>query len=80
MIAMMKSIEVECYSGGLADERPRRVVIDGREHFIIRLLNSSIEESIASKEQVHRFTVLTDEGVVIELIRAGDEWHLESER
>ena len=77
----MKSpaIEVECYSGGRADERPRRVVIDGREYLIARLLGTTIEERSDSRERVQRFRVLTDSGSIIELVRESDSsWRLVS--
>jgi hypothetical protein len=75
------SVQVDCYSGSRADERPRNVVIDGREHRVTRLLTVSIEEAVESKERVERFTVLTDEGLTIQLIRAeSGEWHLVSMR
>ena len=73
-------IQVESYSGGRADERPRRVMIDGREHFIDRLLSSSLEESAASKARIRKFKVMTRCGLVLDIVQAEDEWYLESER
>ena len=74
----MKQIQVECYAGGRADEHPRRVVIDGCEHIIARVLKSSVEESIASKERIRRFTVLTEEGIRLKIFQSADEWYLET--
>ncbi|MEW6206814.1 MAG: hypothetical protein AB1631_00500 [Acidobacteriota bacterium] len=73
----MRTVRVECYAGSRADERPRRVVIDGREHTVARILNTSIEESAATKERIRRYTVLTQEGMRLKIIQAGDEWFLE---
>jgi hypothetical protein len=75
---LMKQIQVECYAGGRADERPRRVVIDGRDQFIAKVLKSSVEESVASKERIRRFTVLTEEGIRLKIFQAAGEWYLET--
>jgi hypothetical protein len=76
---MLKSIKVESYAGSRADQRPRRVIIEDREHVIVRLLYHSIEESLKSNVQTHRYRVLTAEGLTLEVIRANDgEWFLQS--
>ena len=76
-----RQVQVDCYAGSRADERPRRVREGDREHIVARLLGSSVEESLASKEQVRRYRVLTDEGLTLDLTRASDgNWYLESER
>lgn len=65
-------VEVEFYSGGRADERPRSVTIGGRKHFVARLLSESLEESETGsgpRERKHRYRLLTEEGLVLELIR-----------
>ena len=73
--------EVECYAGGRADERPRRVRAGGREHVIARLLGSSVEESIDSNGLIHRYRVVTVEGLVLDLVRTSSaEWYLLNER
>ncbi|HEV8482402.1 MAG TPA: hypothetical protein VGV87_02495 [Blastocatellia bacterium] len=78
---MKSPIQVECYSGSRADERPHRIVIDGHEHLVTRLLAESIEEGVHAKERVARFTVLTEQGKTIELIRAeSGDWYLVSIR
>ena len=77
---MDRAITVECYAGSRADERPRRVVIDGREHIVARLLEETLDESSDSKAQHRRFRLLTDEGIVLDVIRSGDgAWHLSRE-
>ena len=74
-------IDVECYAGGRADERPRRVIARGRKHVVARLIEATIEESVVSKERSHRYKVLTEEGLVLEVVREGDgKWYLVSER
>jgi hypothetical protein len=56
-------------------------VIDGHEHLVTRLLAESIEEGVHAKERVARFTVLTEQGKTIELIRAeSGDWYLVSIR
>ena len=70
-------IHVECYAGGRADERPRRLIIEGRTHEVARLLNESLEESLTSKERSRRYRVLTDEGLEFEVVRSSDgDWYL----
>lgn len=74
-----RSIRVECYAGGRADETPRRIGFDGREHVVARLLADSIEETLTSNQQTRRYKVLTEEGLVLELVRSSDgTWQLVS--
>jgi hypothetical protein len=78
---MLKKIKVECYAGSRADERPRRVIIEDRTHVVARLLYHSIEESLNNRAQAHRYKVLTDEGLTLEIIRTNDgEWFLQSKK
>ena len=78
-IVTLKLIEVECYAGSRADQTPRRVHIEGRSHMIRRLLGESIEESLDKRTRAHRYRLLTDEGLVLEIIRAdGGKWFLKS--
>lgn len=78
---MARRILVECYSGGRADERPRRVYIDGLAHTVARLLGTAIEESFDSSERIFRYTVLTEQGLMLEIKRAADgNWYLVSEK
>ena len=73
-------VKVECYSGGRAEERPRRITIDGREHIVARLLAESIEESPSSKLQTRHYKLLTEGGEVLEVALSSDGiWHLISE-
>jgi hypothetical protein len=73
-----RRVQVECYAGGRADERPRRVREGDREHVVARLLGSSVEESSPSRARIHRYRVLTDEGLELGLIREKDgDWYLE---
>lgn len=76
----LRAIKVECYAGGRADETPRRISFDGREHVVARLLAESIEEPPASNQQTRRYKVLTDEGIMLEVMRLGDgTWRLVSQ-
>lgn len=71
------TIKVECYSGGRADERPRRITIDGHEHIVARLLAESIEESPSSNLQTRRYKLVTEEGELLEVAVSSDGiWHL----
>jgi hypothetical protein len=76
----LEPIKVECYAGGRANERPRRVVIDGREHTVARLIKESVEQS-RDRSLTRRYTVLTSDGLVLELISTEDgNWYLQSAR
>jgi hypothetical protein len=70
-------IKVECYAGGRADERPRRVILGDRVHTIARLIESSIEESARSRDRIHRFRVMTEDGIVLDILRdERGEWYI----
>jgi len=75
------AIQVECYAGSRADERPRRVLIEGRPHRVARLLSSSIEQSLADTAPTRRFRVITEDGWQLDLIcTAAGDWFLERQR
>jgi hypothetical protein len=75
------AIQVECYAGSRADERPRRVLIEGRPHLVARLLSTSIEQSLATKAPTRRFRVVTEDGWQLDLICTADgDWFLEDKR
>lgn len=75
-----RMIRVECYAGGRADETPRRIVFDGREHVVARLLAESLEESPESNQHTRRYKVLTDDELVVEVARLSDgTWRLVSQ-
>ena len=75
----LRTIRVECYSGARSDETPRRISFDGQEHVVSRLLAESVEEPLASRQQVRRYKLLTDEGLVLEVARSSDgSWYLVS--
>jgi len=73
----LREVRVECYAGGRADETPRRISFDGKAHVVARLLAESIEESLASNQQTRHYRVLTDQGLVLEIVRSSDgAWSL----
>jgi len=72
------SVSVECYAGSKPFERPRRVLIDGLTHEVIRAVASSVEEDAVSRRRRDRFEVLIDDGRKLVLIRQDDEWFLET--
>ena len=72
-------MEVECYSGGRADETPRRIIFDDAVHVVARLLSESVEQSDATKKETRRYKVLTDQGEVLEIVRSPEgTWRLVS--
>ena len=75
----LRTVRVECYAGGRADETPRRINFDGREHVVARLLAESVEESLAPNQQTRRYKVLTEEGLLLEVVHSSDgAWRLVS--
>src|SRR5262245_27294801 len=73
----LEPIDVECYSGGRSDERPRQLKIRGTVLIVARLLSQSIEENAESKQRRHRYRVLTTEGHTLDLFRDhNDRWYL----
>jgi hypothetical protein len=74
----LRRVQVECYAGGRADERPRRVRERDREHVVARLLGSSVEEASPPRARIQRYRVLTDEGLELSLVRESNgDWYLE---
>jgi hypothetical protein len=72
------SVQVECYAGSRADERPHRVCIEGRQYIVARLLSSSIEQSLTTNALMRRFRVITEDGWQLDLIcTANGDWFLE---
>jgi hypothetical protein len=70
-------IEVECYSGGRSDERPRRLKIQGEMLVVAQLLSESIEENAESKRRCHRYRVVTTDGLTLDLLRDDNDcWYL----
>lgn len=69
---------MQCYAGARGDEHPRRIIINGREHLVIRLMGESVEESAGTRVRTHRYKVLTGGGAVLEILRTGDDWYIES--
>jgi hypothetical protein len=75
----LRTVRVECYAGGRADQTPRRIGLDEHEHVVARLLEESVEESLESNQQSRRYKVLTEEGLVLEVVRSSDgAWRLVS--
>ncbi|HXF41998.1 MAG TPA: hypothetical protein VN687_19935 [Blastocatellia bacterium] len=53
------------------------MIIDGREHVVARLLEETLDESSDSKAQRRRFKLVTEEGIVLEVICSGDgAWYM----
>lgn len=72
-------IRVECYAGTRAEESPRRIRFNWREHVVALVLAESVEEPLSSRQQTRRYKLLTDEGLVLEVVRTSDgSWYLVS--
>ena len=77
-VMTLRPVTVECYSGSRADERPRKIRTGGREYVVLKLLAESVEESFVTKARNQRYKVLTDEGLILELVRdENGSWFLE---
>ena len=70
---------VECYSGGQADESPRRLTAGEFTFEIVRVLERAVIRDSASGTESKRFRVLLDDGRIVTLsrIETGD-WYAES--
>jgi hypothetical protein len=74
-------VQVECYAGGRADERPRRVLIADRWHRVARLLASSHEQALTTAASRRRFLVVTEDGLKLDLVcTASGDWFLEGQQ
>ena len=72
-------IRVECYAAGRGDERPRRLTIENVVYVVAGVLAESVEESFPTRGRVRRFKILTEEGLVLEVVRMSDgNWYLMS--
>ncbi|HKA20259.1 MAG TPA: hypothetical protein VKN18_18370 [Blastocatellia bacterium] len=70
-------ILVECYAGGRAEEHPRRVTIGNRVYLVSRLLGEYLEVPLNSNQQLRWYKVLTEAGLVLEIVRSTDgAWRL----
>lgn len=77
----LREIQVECYEGVRGEERPRRVIIDGRTLIVARLLAESLVENVTETTRSRLFTLLTTEATLLEVMRTSDGiWYLKSER
>lgn len=77
---MPRPIQVECYAGGRADERPRRLIVGEHKHQITRILEESVEEDMVTRERRSQFTVLADSGLKFVIAREHDgQWYLLSQ-
>ncbi|HLG15247.1 MAG TPA: hypothetical protein VJH03_12190 [Blastocatellia bacterium] len=77
---MLRRVQVECYAGSRADEYPRRVIDGARAYTVARLLGSSIKEAAGSNDRSCHFTLLTEDGVILNVVKSSDDqWHLDSE-
>ena len=55
-------------------------MIARRQHGVARLLSESVEQLLGDREQTRSYKVLTDDGLVLEILRKRDgTWYLRSE-
>ena len=75
-----RRVDVRFYAGGRADEIPRAVLLEGREHIVQEVERSSREER--DGERLLVFDVRLDDGRRVRIAGpdGGDAWHLEPPR
>jgi len=64
---MGERIKVHCYSGSKGEEWPRSFIYQGKESFLVEVLQSSYCEDISSKERKRKFLVKTFDSRMAEL-------------
>ena len=76
---MVGPIEVVCYAGYRAEEKPLKFTFKGREFHIQKIPDRSVEESFADRHTVYRFRVLCTSGETFSLLfdLQEDQWFLE---
>jgi hypothetical protein len=76
---MLHQIEVVCYAGYRAGEKPLTFTYKNREFNIKKILDRSVEESFADRDTVYRFRVLCADGETFSLLfdPRADQWFLE---
>lgn len=63
-------IQVVCYAGGLADERPEAIVVDGERHGVAGVVARWIEEGPERGTGCLRcFSVLLSDGFAVSIYR-----------
>jgi hypothetical protein len=67
-----RTITVKFYSGSKAEERPRIVVIDGREYRVKRLISEQLERVLNSNAEIRRYRVLTECGRIFDIAKYPD--------
>jgi hypothetical protein len=71
-------IEVRCYSGYKGMERPKSVVINGREKLIQEILKREVREDYETRERTRIFWCQISDGVLkLSHLQSG-EWKVET--
>lgn len=76
---MLEPIDVVCYAGYRAEEKPLTFTYKNRGFNIKKILDRSIEESFADRDTVYRFRVLcvTNETFSLLFDPQENQWFLE---
>lgn len=76
--SMDTEIEVRSYSGRKADERPREIIIAGRNYEVTAVADSFLEELSAERTQRHHFKVICSGESVLDVYHdlKNDKWFL----
>lgn len=77
---MRHKIDVVCYSGYRANERPVKFTFQNKEFEVKKILDRSIDEPIPEVERIYRFKVLCMDNKTYSLIYIGnrDEWFIQT--
>ena len=76
---MLHKIDVVCYSGYRADERPLNFSCKNKKFKIKKILNRTIEEPFPDRDRIYRFQVRCTDNKIYSLLYHSDldEWYLE---
>ena len=79
---MQHKIDVVCYSGYRANERPLKFTFQNKKFQIKKILNHFIEEPITKRERLYRFQVRCTDKKTYSLLYNSDldEWYLEEKQ
>ncbi len=76
---MQEKIDVVCYSGYRANERPLKFTFQNKKFQIEKILNRSIEEPLTERERLYRFQVRCTDNKIYSILYNShlDEWYIE---
>jgi hypothetical protein len=76
---MPQKIDVVCYAGYKANEKPMKFIFENKEFHIKKILDRSIRESLTERDRVYRFKVLCTDNKTYSIFYNSrmEQWFLE---